>query len=145
ILSSNEAPLELDLPCVKSAISKTDARLACLGDEISRLQDRLKELEEEHVSLFSYRAQHNGIISPLRRMPPQLLGEIFSGMLPPEDTLGRTVVSNSSWRTWLLSQISGRWRAIFLSTPSLWSLVVLDFSRANANPLSMVKTQIARA
>ncbi|KAJ7691978.1 hypothetical protein B0H17DRAFT_551689 [Mycena rosella] len=146
LLNSNEVPTESDVLMVKSEISETDERLVCLDDQILRLRDRLKELEEEHVALSSYRAQHYGIISPLRRMPSEVLGEIFLCTLPSVHARGRTTLSNSPWRIpWLLSQISGRWRAIVLSTPSLWSLVVLDFSRANANPLSMVKTQIARA
>ncbi|KAJ7691902.1 hypothetical protein B0H17DRAFT_872627, partial [Mycena rosella] len=131
-LSSNEAPLELDLAAVKSVISDTDARLVCLDTKISRLQDRLKRLEEERAAVSRYHAQNNAILSPLRRMPPEVLGEIFSWTLPSARdavALGRrgtTSICGSDVGSspWILGHISSRWRAIALSTPSLWSLVV---------------------
>jgi hypothetical protein len=47
---------------------------------------------------------------------------------------------------WLLTQISSRWRAIALSTPSLWSRIAIDYSRSQGPsspwPLSLIKAQL---
>ncbi|KAJ7691964.1 hypothetical protein B0H17DRAFT_1010809, partial [Mycena rosella] len=124
LLTSNEVPLEPDLLAVNSVISKTDARLAWLDTEILRLQDRLKELEEERTALSSFRAQNNAILSPLRRMPPEVLGEIFAWTLPSvKDALERGFSVGRS--PWVLGQINSPWRSVALSTPSLWSLVAI--------------------
>ncbi|KAJ7441874.1 hypothetical protein FB451DRAFT_985550, partial [Mycena latifolia] len=94
-------------------------RLASLN-EISQFQDRLQRLKEERASLSTYRTQNHVILSPLRRMPPEVLGEIFSWTVPSVwDALTRVKfrVTDSPW---VLAQISGRWRAVTLSIASLW-------------------------
>jgi hypothetical protein len=58
-------------------ISDADARLACLDDEISTLEEKLQQLEEERASLSHYWTRNKVILSPLRRMPSEVLGEIF--------------------------------------------------------------------
>ncbi|KAJ7442464.1 hypothetical protein FB451DRAFT_110236 [Mycena latifolia] len=145
LLNSNEAPLECDRPMVQSEISKTEARLASLDDEISRLRDRLQWLEEERVSLSTYRAQNNAILSPFRRMPPEVLGEIFSWTLPSVQEALMRLEFDVSDSPWGLSQVSSRWRAVVLSIPSLWSLVAIDYINAPFYPLPLLKTQIQRA
>ncbi|KAJ7138212.1 hypothetical protein C8R44DRAFT_695340, partial [Mycena epipterygia] len=122
LLNSNEVPLESDSTFVQSAISKAGVRLACLDDAISELRDRMKQLEEERASVLIQLAQNAAIISPLRRMPPEVLGEIFSWTLPSVGALkhGHLGVAYSPW---ILTHISSRWREVSLSIPSLWSLV----------------------
>ncbi|KAJ7113987.1 hypothetical protein C8R44DRAFT_740857 [Mycena epipterygia] len=119
-MSSNEPPEGPELTFIRSIVSNTGARLAHLDDEIARLRDRLQELEEERDPLAIYYAQNKAILSPLRRMPPEVLGQIFLWTLP-------------------------HWRAVALSFPSLWSLFVINFSWQKMYPLSMLETQISRA
>ncbi|KAJ7124292.1 hypothetical protein C8R44DRAFT_783287 [Mycena epipterygia] len=78
LVNSNEVPLGSDVGVVKSVISRICARLAVVEYEISRLRDRMEYWEEERVSLSGHLAQNNSILSPLRRTPPKILGEIFS-------------------------------------------------------------------
>ncbi|KAJ7483417.1 hypothetical protein FB451DRAFT_1439439 [Mycena latifolia] len=177
LLTSNETPLEADLPAVKSMISKVDARLVCLDTEMSGLQnqiqqseeelaslssssarndtilsqkcllqDRWKRLEQQCAILASHRVQNSAILSPLRRMPPELLGEIFLWTLPllcsAYTRAGFDVLRCSPW---VLGHISSHWRAVAISTPSLWSLIMIDYSFSSRYPLPMLETQIARA
>ncbi|KAJ6487071.1 hypothetical protein C8R47DRAFT_1072162 [Mycena vitilis] len=46
-------------------------------DEVSRLRERLAQVERERELLQRYHLQCQGVISPLRRMPPEVLAEIF--------------------------------------------------------------------
>ncbi|KAJ7483424.1 hypothetical protein FB451DRAFT_1555395 [Mycena latifolia] len=145
LLASNEAPLEADLIVVKSMISKADERLLFLATEISRLQEWLKPLEDERDTLRNFRIQNKAILSPLRRIPPEILIEIFSWTLPSvREALagGGLDVGRSPW---VLGQISSSWRAAALSTPSLWSLVVIDYAVSSWCPPLMLETQIRRA
>ncbi|KAJ6550853.1 hypothetical protein DFH09DRAFT_1281234 [Mycena vulgaris] len=144
LLTTNTPPEGPELIFIRSVVAKADARLADIENEISPLHDRLRELEEERVSLSRYRAQNNAILSPLRRMPPEMLSEIFSWTLPSAvERLGRSK-SDLSDSPWLLTQISSRWRAVALSTPSLWSLFVLD-CESSFYSLPMLRAQLARA
>ncbi|KAJ7231042.1 hypothetical protein B0H12DRAFT_1029654, partial [Mycena haematopus] len=129
LLTTNEPPEDSELTFIRSVISKTTTRLASLKDEIYKVKEKLKHLEAERASLFSHHAQHKGILSPLRRMPPELLTEIFSSTLPSskEAWSGRRkhYMDHSSW---VLSHVSSRWRTISLSTPSMWSSITINYS-----------------
>ncbi|KAJ7654649.1 hypothetical protein DFH06DRAFT_993402, partial [Mycena polygramma] len=111
LLNSNEAPLDLDIPVVHSVLSKTNARLAFLDQEIARLQ-------EERASLASYRTRNRAILSPLRKMPPEVLGEIFLLAVPTMKARRKVCVTDSPW---YLTHVSGHWRAVAVSIPALWS------------------------
>ncbi|KAJ6580859.1 hypothetical protein B0H19DRAFT_930621, partial [Mycena capillaripes] len=126
LLNNNEPPDDFEKTYIQSVISETDARLACLDEEMAKLQNTLKQLEEARASLLSCRTRNSAILSPLRRMPPEVLGEIFSwtpASLRAELARGRFDMAHSPW---VLTRISSRWRAVSLSTPSLWSRVAID-------------------
>ncbi|KAJ7602850.1 hypothetical protein DFH06DRAFT_950140, partial [Mycena polygramma] len=127
LLNSNEPPLDSDILIVESVLLNAGARLGFLNREIERLQERQKELQAERVSLSSYQAQNRTILSPLRRMPPEILGEIFSWTLASiADALerGRYRPTDSPW---VLTHVSRSWRAVAVSNPSLWSLVAISY------------------
>ncbi|KAF7336540.1 hypothetical protein MSAN_02286100 [Mycena sanguinolenta] len=138
--TTNSPPRETELASIRSIVEKTSTHLASLGAEISRLTNRLRELEEERAAVARYHAQNTSICSPLRRMPTEILAEIFSWMLPsPRDIPS---IHNSPW---VLTHVCSRWRAVALSIPSLWSLVIINFKTGPHYTLEMVKTQIERA
>ncbi|KAF7352507.1 F-box domain-containing protein [Mycena venus] len=125
--------------------SVVDARSAGANEEIERLGDRLKQLRAERVSLSSYRTQNIAILSPLRRMPPEVLAEIFSRTLPSsKERWNRRFRTTES--PWLLTHINRHWRAVACSTPSLWFFVNISFRPdIKSVSLSMVETQMMRA
>ncbi|KAJ7483486.1 hypothetical protein FB451DRAFT_107135 [Mycena latifolia] len=146
LMTTNAPPEAAELAYVQAIVSKTDVELTHIEKEISRLQARLQQLRDEHGLLSRYRAQNTAILSPLRRMPPEVLGEIFSWTLPSIDEGSRKfhIMSRSPW---VLTYVSSRWRAVALSTPSLWSQIVIDYRLKHTHPssISMIKTQIERA
>ncbi|KAF7345145.1 F-box domain-containing protein [Mycena sanguinolenta] len=139
--ATNEPPRDAELPLIRSIVQKTSARLASLDAEICRLKGRLSELEEERTALSVYLAQNRKILSPLRRMPPEILGEIFSWSQPSDH---HPTFSTKNCH-WVLTYICSAWRAVALSKPSLWSIIQVSFSRGQRYPLEMVKVQIERA
>ncbi|KAJ7113946.1 hypothetical protein C8R44DRAFT_556108, partial [Mycena epipterygia] len=126
LLTSNLAPEGDELTFIHSIISQTDTRLAHLDDELSRVRNRLKELEEERDSLERYRVQNKVILSPLRKMPPppEVLGEIFLWTLPSDVVFFRRRFDAKD-SPWVLTHVSSHWRAVAVSTPALWSLIVI--------------------
>ncbi|KAJ7457187.1 hypothetical protein B0H11DRAFT_2063165, partial [Mycena galericulata] len=147
LLNSNEEPLESELDFIHSELSKTSECLAHLDDEESRLWDRLLQLEDEKALLSNYHAQNRGVVSPLRRMPPEVLAEIFRWTLPSE------LINNAmdspfdvTASPWVLTHVSSLWRRVAVSTPFLWSRVAIcspHCSHPSARP--MLKSQIQRA
>jgi len=59
--------------------------------------------------------------SPIHRLPPELLGNIFSFYDHTFDTLPTSFA-------WAVAHVCNRWRQIALNTPRLWSKIVLDVS-----------------
>ncbi|KAJ7198212.1 hypothetical protein B0H12DRAFT_965473, partial [Mycena haematopus] len=72
---TNEPPQDAELALILPVTQKTATQLACLDAQISRLRDQLMRLEEERAALAKYHAQNIAILSPLRRMPSEILGE----------------------------------------------------------------------
>ncbi|KAJ7769162.1 hypothetical protein DFH07DRAFT_291497 [Mycena maculata] len=147
LLNSNVPPLESDLESIRSMISRTGTRLVSLDDEILGLQARLAKLEEERTSLSNLRAWNMGILSPLRRMPPEILGDIFWWTLPlTSEAAAYCSPLNLDQSPWLLTRVSSRWRAVSLATPSLWSRIAISYGEDSYPPsLPMTHTHIHRA
>jgi hypothetical protein len=113
LLNSNEPPDESELTFAWSVTSKTEASLTRLDEEITNLRDNLKHLGEERAALFSYQARNTAILSPLRRMPPELLCKIFLWTLPSfREAIGMGGFDMGQ-TPWLLTQVSSRWREMF--------------------------------
>ncbi|KAJ7633553.1 hypothetical protein DFH06DRAFT_1437464, partial [Mycena polygramma] len=115
LLNSNEPPDDAELNLIKSHMATAVLSLEHLDDEMSRLRERLAQVETKRKFLQRYRLQCEGVISPLRRMPPEVLAEIFWWTLP------KVPANTRRFRTadcpWLLTHISHRWRAIATGTP----------------------------
>ncbi|KAJ7498222.1 hypothetical protein B0H11DRAFT_834860 [Mycena galericulata] len=143
LLNSNEPPEAPVVPFIHSVLLRIGTHLACLDDEISSLRAQLELLEKGRASLSDYHMQNKGIVSPLRRMPPEVLGEIFSWtLLSVEEAWSCDRFKKSPW---VLTHICSRWRSISLATPSLWSQVIINYHQGFVPPLAAIETQIERA
>ncbi|KAJ7639536.1 hypothetical protein FB45DRAFT_905950 [Roridomyces roridus] len=140
LAKSNEPPNSAEVAYLRAVVSKTGARLGCLSDEIVKLKNRLAQLEAEEAQLSQYHSETAAILSRLRRMPPEVLVEIFSW------TQGTHPLDGTERTSWVLAQVCRRWREISLSTPSLWATVYADYSDKLEDsvrpPLEMIRTQI---
>ncbi|KAF7343728.1 hypothetical protein MSAN_01953400 [Mycena sanguinolenta] len=139
LLTTNEPPQEAELVILRPVAEKTAERLACLDAEICRLRSQLEQLEGERAALRKYHAQNTTILSPSRRIPAEVLGEIFLWSLPSN------CVADIEDTPWVLTHVSRRWRAVAISKSSLWYRIHLDFSTQPEYPLAMIRTQIERA
>ncbi|KAJ7230286.1 hypothetical protein GGX14DRAFT_582744 [Mycena pura] len=149
LLRSNEAPLESELSDIKTSSSDMDSRLAFLDDEIARLRARVEQLEEERIVIRTRREHNRAILSPLRRMPPEVLAEVFLWSLPPRYVDYKRGGYDVKESPWVLTHVCSRWRAVALSTSSLWSCIVITYFPENvsfsAYPLPLVKAHIQRS
>jgi hypothetical protein len=144
-LNTNEPPSGSEITFVHSVISKADARVAHIDEEVTELQEMLKHLRAERASLYRYRKRNRAILSPLRRMPPEMLGEIFALTVPSFNAALSGNGINMVRSPWLLTQVGSLWRAVSVSTPSLWSRVVIDFKNGYHNPVPLIELQLQRA
>ncbi|KAJ7031003.1 hypothetical protein C8F04DRAFT_1111994 [Mycena alexandri] len=118
-LGTNYCPKDEELVEIKNLIIEPTLRLRRLDDEIVELQSALVKLAAERDSVEAFVDAHKALISPARRLPLDIIQEIFVACLPTH----RNCVMSASEAPVLLGRICGLWRAISLSTPRLWSKI----------------------
>ncbi|KAJ7607904.1 hypothetical protein FB45DRAFT_1039974 [Roridomyces roridus] len=84
LLHSNEPPDSSDIPFIQSTSSRIGARLAVLDEELARLS----QLAAERAALLAYDTQNKAVLSPVRRVPNEILYEIFLRTLPSVESDG---------------------------------------------------------
>lgn len=90
-------------------------------------------------------------LSCVRRVPPELVSEIFAMCVPSG------VDDDQSWNTldiacvpWVLARVSSSWRAVAISQPELWAYIKIDLEEMEQNgqiepPLAMLQTSLERS
>ncbi|KAJ6475910.1 hypothetical protein DFH09DRAFT_1056851 [Mycena vulgaris] len=116
-LGTNYCPQDAEITEIKALIVEPGLRLKCLDDEITDLQQALDKLKEEHSRLGTYIEGHMALISPARRLPLDIIQEIFLACIPTH----RNCVMSATEAPVLLGLICSSWRTISLLTPRLWS------------------------
>ncbi|KAF9019014.1 hypothetical protein BDZ89DRAFT_932441, partial [Hymenopellis radicata] len=90
--------------------------------ELSDLNNVIDHFTQRRDAVASSLSLHTASISPIRVLPQELLTTIFYyASFDVTDSL-----DCKSGSPWVLGRVCGLWRDILLSTPLLWSTVVLD-------------------
>jgi len=116
-LHTNYTPTESEILQIKQLLTEPLKRLSSLDAEIEKVQSILDGLRDKHRALSDEIEAHRALISPIRQLPLDVLGEIFVHCLPE----GRNAVMSSEEAPILLGRICSAWRSITLSTPRLWA------------------------
>ncbi|KAJ6588782.1 hypothetical protein B0H19DRAFT_1226514 [Mycena capillaripes] len=117
LLGTNYCPHDEEIPEIKALLVGPFLRLKRLDEEIADLQKAIDKLAAERDELGAFVEGHKALISPVRRLPLDIIQEIFVACLPTH----RNCVMHASEAPVLLGRISSSWRAISLSTPRLWA------------------------
>ncbi|KAF7376676.1 hypothetical protein MSAN_00084600 [Mycena sanguinolenta] len=97
-------------------IGRIRADLVSHTQELTRIDERMRELSAERDKIQAYIDSHKELISYPRRLPPDIVREIFVACLP-----SMYAVTSVREAPLVLCQICSAWRTIALSTPRLWS------------------------
>ncbi|KAJ7875682.1 hypothetical protein B0H13DRAFT_2668812 [Mycena leptocephala] len=116
-LGTNYCPTDDEVAEIKAFLIEPTLRLKQLDDEISDLQRAIDKLRAERESLGADVKAHRALVSPVRRLPLDIIQEIFVACLPTH----HNCVMSASEPPILLGRICSFWRTISLSTPRLWS------------------------
>ncbi|KAK7001441.1 hypothetical protein R3P38DRAFT_3049152 [Favolaschia claudopus] len=116
-LSTNYCPTDAEVLQIKNLLAEPRRQLLSLEGEIAQLQQAIQNLEQKRRDLSKYVDEHSALISPMRRLPQDILGEIFLACLPTH----RNCAMSASEAPVLLGRICSAWRAISLATPRLWA------------------------
>ncbi|KAJ7453147.1 hypothetical protein FB451DRAFT_1520288 [Mycena latifolia] len=145
----------------RSQISSSTTALTQCDIEIQRLEQTLQALLADRMKLQAYVDGCRSALSPVRRLPPELLCEIFPSYSesPPEDSEDesesddesyakiREIKNLSKWDMLLLSHVCTQWRTLVMGTPKLWANITVcgaDWPDDPTRPLELLRTLIER-
>jgi len=146
LLASNDSPLFSHIPSIRQTVTFSRLRVDALDAQIDALRATMEQLIEERDETAERVEQYTAILSPVRRVPAELICEIFSWTSPRPRKIGENSVAQPPWH---LGHICRSWRDTALGNTLLWnSISILHSSRhphQNTFPLSMIETQLFRS
>ncbi|KAF7980862.1 hypothetical protein HWV62_36525 [Athelia sp. TMB] len=145
LLYSNLPPSTLGQSnAARQTLQEAQNYLHDVDKNILQISAALQRLLEKRTVLHNYVEAHKGIISSLRKVPNEILSEVFVHALP---TFPFKMSENQI--PLLFERVCKRWKDISRSTPALWSYISLeDHGRNIGNidrDLKYISTCLARS
>ncbi|KAJ7625608.1 hypothetical protein FB45DRAFT_835874 [Roridomyces roridus] len=115
---TNDPVQECQIPGVRTFIRNARSRKSRLDEKIASLEAALNELYSERDALDEAICNHVVALSPIRRMPTEILSLIFSLVLANDVKFDYRVDS----APWTLIAVCACWRSVALS-PIFWTRI----------------------
>ena len=118
-LDSNYVATESESLEIQTLLELPTSRLEELSTQLQDLDEQSTQIRNEQSSLLLFISKHRALISLIRKLPIDILQEIFIACLP---TNHNPVMSR--WEPpILLTQVCSSWRNVAHSTPQLWKSI----------------------
>ncbi|KAJ7194533.1 hypothetical protein GGX14DRAFT_546033, partial [Mycena pura] len=141
LLRSNDAPLDSEAFIIRSIVSDGEDRMRALDAHILHPQATLAQLSQRRDETVEHLRVHRTILSPVRRVPMELVCTIFE----MASAQNRVKFGTPPWQ---LGFICRSWRQCALSYPLLWSSVTVYPCSSESKIqqlLAQLQTQLSRA
>ncbi|KAJ7681976.1 hypothetical protein DFH06DRAFT_284956 [Mycena polygramma] len=119
--STNCAPSQFEAEQIIQLIHQGEETISQLDDEISRTSDTLAKLQQRRETHREEIRSLRGLVSPIRRFPPEILAEIFVLCMRDSILLRSSTSFDPCQPPLLFGRVSSIWRTISLTTPRLWN------------------------
>ncbi|KAL4064451.1 hypothetical protein J3A83DRAFT_4067547, partial [Scleroderma citrinum] len=129
-LGTNGSPPDIQRNEVRSLLAEPKAELEAVENVITSLQARLADYQRRKRELISYVEDLDALLSPIRRMPPEIMSRIFEFC---GDIGARGPHAEPSKRApLLLGSVCRSWRTLSLAIPRLWTTLYLKLPTTGA-------------
>ncbi|KAF8900887.1 hypothetical protein CPB84DRAFT_1680202, partial [Gymnopilus junonius] len=139
LMSTNDPPSEESMREIRALMAPSLREIAQTRLQIASLEAQLRTLKEHCTALEAPLHEYRAILSPIRRLPNDVLCEIFYHCLPTH----RNSILRADEAPLLLTRISNRWRSLALSSPRLWAQLYISFFDLQRKKTFEVLTQRA--
>ncbi|KIK61608.1 hypothetical protein GYMLUDRAFT_243304 [Collybiopsis luxurians FD-317 M1] len=164
LLTSNQPPDELEIPQIQSAILEAQQRLHFLDERLVELGSRVLEGDSSppngsasvvadeldvtrvHLSILceeqrAWILRLQSPLSPVRRLPPEILALVFSFAFPSGD---KAIPMDANSLLWRASQVCRTWREIICEGMQyIWSSIEIDCMKAESYNLTSTLLELA--
>ncbi len=131
LISTNEPPLDFDEVPLRDIVNQGHQVLSDLDAKIADVDGILQQLIRERSQAADNLAIAKNILHPIRRLPTDVLREIFLACVQSPVECLFSLLRNDSMNLlegpWPISHVCRRWRDIAINTPRLWSCISLLF------------------
>ncbi|KAF7348243.1 Hexose carrier protein [Mycena sanguinolenta] len=134
LLHTNYVPSDAEVLQIRSLLMYSADELARIDAQIEAMEIALGQLKEQRAALKEPIDAHKALISPMRRIPQDVLLEIFFSCLPTE----HNALIDPAEAPLVLGRICRHWREVAYSAPMLWSSIhipLLNYFNAPAHIL----------
>ncbi|KAK0491703.1 hypothetical protein EDD18DRAFT_1334584 [Armillaria luteobubalina] len=125
LLQMNALPTPIERKSLEAALSEAPDRIAELDSLILSTTSLLRYLTNDRNQALENQANAKKILSPSRRLPTELLTDIFIRCSSLRDRSDSPL--DPSAFPWTLSHVCRKWREVAIATPELWSSIHLNF------------------
>ncbi|KAF9006977.1 hypothetical protein BDQ17DRAFT_1351187 [Cyathus striatus] len=126
-LHTNYAPTDGEAREIQASLSAPARKISNLDEQILRMKQVLDKLSLEREQLDNDVNAHRALLAPARRLPHDILREIFIRCLPE----GRNATMSVTEAPILLGRVCSLWRSIAYTTPRLWSTIHIPVAVPN--------------
>ncbi|KAF9524746.1 hypothetical protein CPB83DRAFT_598986 [Crepidotus variabilis] len=116
-LQTNFVPSTLIRNEISDFLDGPERALEVLNAEVTRAEQQLADAKQKRDGLQSSIQQHRWLLTSFRRLPDDMLREIFLWCLPVNKNAALTAIEAPL----LLGRVCSRWRTIVYRTPRLWA------------------------
>ncbi|KAK0445848.1 hypothetical protein EV421DRAFT_296510 [Armillaria borealis] len=164
LTTSNYSPLDCESEEIEHLLGEAQTtmeglrhQLALDDDEMERLiiawhdDDCSQATEEKYSALrevYNFIEHHRPVLAAVRRLPPEIIGEILLHTLSWDDWEFYHRVHNTRLGPWSYSRVSRLWRTVTLSLSQLWSEFSfndIDAAACCEPPVSTLKLWLDRS
>ncbi|KAK0185334.1 hypothetical protein F5146DRAFT_963425 [Armillaria mellea] len=125
LLRSNAPPTPFERKGLENTLSKAPGRIAELDSLIRATTSLLKYLTKDRNQAVANQANAKKILSPSRRLLPEVLTEIFIWCWT---LYGQQIFPlHPDAVSWRLACVCVKWRKVAITTPKIWSHIRLNF------------------
>ncbi|KAL0565433.1 hypothetical protein V5O48_016590 [Marasmius crinis-equi] len=132
--------------CVSSAEAASLSQMVHnMNDEAAHLRKTVALLADRVILLEQQSSLCSSLLSPIRRLPPEILGQILI-FAAEKNVFSKP--ARSCWDSSRLSAVSSLWRDVALETAEVWSRLVVEFPvdpNYSSSLLQAVETHLERS
>ncbi|SJL06946.1 uncharacterized protein ARMOST_10288 [Armillaria ostoyae] len=121
LVFTNDSPSNLEAKSVEEFLHDHLRELLKQDEEIARVSALLNRLTNKRRHLQQYINAHQGILSPIRTFPPEILAEIFMQTLDDHYD-----VFDTKRGPWVFGHVCRRWKDISRSCPAPWTSLSIE-------------------
>ncbi|KAF8643144.1 hypothetical protein AX16_009188 [Volvariella volvacea WC 439] len=130
LIETNDSPDDQEIKRIKlQIIDPCMEQLEQLDANIASLKTQLYTLQQKRSSLSLHIDRHRALIAPIRRLPRDVLREIFTRCLPTD----HFALMKTTEAPLLLGRICSTWRQVAMTTPDLWTSIHIPYIGRNTS------------